>query len=94
MTKRLIAILLLVCMVGGILCACKAKKITSDEALQIVLEDLGDLAPQAESPHIHTGTYNGKPCYSIYITVNGTSLAYVISETGDILSVGPGDHSH
>lgn len=94
MAKKLIAILLLVCMVCGVLSACKAKEITSEEAYQIVLDDLGALAEKAESPHIHTGTYEGKACYNIYVTVEGMSLNYIVSETGKILSKGPGEHSH
>lgn len=93
MSKRIIAILLLICLVGSVLSACK-EKIDEQQAYQIVLEDLGALAAQAGTPHIHAGTYNEKPCYNIFITVGGHSLAYVISETGEILHKGPGEHNH
>lgn len=94
MAKKLIAMLLLICLVSSMFVACKAERITQQEAYQIVLEDLGILAENADTPHIHAGTYDGKNCYNIYITVEGYSLIYVISDTGKILTKGPGEHSH
>lgn len=92
--KKWIALLLLGCLLCGMLSGC-GKKITAEEAYQIVLEDLGEtLAATAEAPHIHTGTYEDKPCFNIFVTVNGMSLQYIISETGKILHKGPGEHSH
>lgn len=92
--KKWIALLLMACLLCGMLSAC-GKKITSEEAYQIVLEDLGEtLAATAESPHIHTATYENKPCFNIFVTVNGMSMQYIISETGKILHKGPGEHSH
>ena len=93
MAKKLIALLLLVCLLCSLLAGCKSK-ITSEEALQIVMDDLGDAASLASSTHIHTGTHDGKPCFNIYVTVDGLPMAYVISDTGKILSKGAGDHSH
>ena len=93
MAKKLIALLLLACLLCTMLAGCKSK-ITSEEALQIVMDDLGAAASLASSTHVHTGTHDGKPCFNIYVTVNGVSMAYVISETGTILEKGPGDHSH
>lgn len=94
MAKKLIAMLLLICLVSSMFVACKAKPITQQEAYQIVLEDLGILAETADAPHIHTGTYDGKDCYNIYITVEGYSLHYAVSDTGKILFKGPSEHSH
>ena len=94
MAKKLIAALLLVCMLCSVLTGC-GKKITADQAYQIVLEDLGAAANLADAPHIHEGTYNDKPCFNIYITVDGMSLQYIVSESGKILSKGAGaSHSH
>ena len=70
------------------------KKIDEIEAYDIVLADLGESAALAESPHIHNATYDNKPCFNIYVTVNGVSLNYVISQTGEILYKGAGEHSH
>lgn len=94
MAKKLIAVLLLICLAGSMFVACKAKQITQQEAYQIVLEDLGILAENADTPHIHAGTYDGKDCYNIYITVEGYSLHYAVSDTGKILFKGPSEHSH
>ena len=92
--KKWIALLLMACLLCSMLAGC-GKKITSEEAYQIVLDDLGKtLAATAESPHIHTGTYEDKPCFNIFVTVNGMSMQYIISETGKILHKGAGEHSH
>ena len=68
--------------------------ITSNEAFEIVLEDLGLTSQEASSPHIHEGTHEGQPCYNIYVTANGKSLTYVVSMNGEILHKGEGEHSH
>ena len=92
--KRWIALLLMACLLCSMLAGC-GKKVTADEAYQIVLDDLGEtLAATAASPHIHNSTFEGNPCFNIFVTVNGVSLNYVISETGKILHKGPGEHSH
>ena len=95
MKRRLLSVLLLVCMLSSILIACgKNEKITSEEAYSIVLEDLKLNASDIPEPHIHTGTYESIECYNIYITLSGESFLYVVSVYGDILSKGPANHSH
>ena len=89
MLKKTVVLVLIVCLLGTLLCAC-GKKITAEEAYQIVLKDLGDLASTVQSPHIH----EGKDGYNIYLTVNGLQFAYLISYSGKIVSKGPGGHSH
>ena len=91
--KKWIALLLLAAILCGMLAGC-GKKITADEAYQIVLEDLGAAASLAESPHVHEATYEDKPCFNIFVTVDGMTLQYIISESGKILHKGPGEHSH
>ena len=93
MIKRLLAVLVLACVVCGVMCACE-KKISADEAVAIVLEDLGIEADEAESPHVHTGEYRGQSCYNIYITVGHNSYVYYVSVNGAILYSGIGSHSH
>ena len=93
MAKKWIAILLLVCILGGMLSGCKSK-ITAQEATQVVLADLGDTIQPNETPHVHQSTYQNKPCFNVFITVGDLSLVYVVSETGDILYKGPSDHQH
>lgn len=95
MKKRLICMLLLVCLLSSVLCACGEKKeITANDAIDIVMEDLGDSAAYADTPHVHTGTYNNEDCYNVYITVSDMSWMYIISMDGDIITKGPSSHSH
>lgn len=92
--KKVIALLLTACLLCGLLAAC-GKEITAEEAYQVVLDDLGEtLAATAETPHIHEATYEGKPCFNIFVTVNGMSMQYIVSQSGKILHKGPGEHSH
>jgi len=91
--KKWIALLLLAAILCGMLAGC-GKKITAEEAYQIVLDDLGAAASLAESPHVHEATYEDKPCFNIFVTVDGLSLQYIVSESGKILHKGPGEHSH
>lgn len=91
--KKWITILLLAALLCGMLAGC-GKKITAEEAWQIVLDDLGAAASLAESPHVHEATYENKPCFNIFVEVNGLSLQYIVSENGKILHKGPGEHSH
>ena len=92
--EKVIALLLMACLLCGMLAGC-GKKITAEEAHQIVLDDLGEtMAATAEAPHIHEGTYEGKPCFNIFITVNGMTMQYIVSENGKILHKGAGEHSH
>jgi hypothetical protein len=95
MTKRLFALLAVVCILCSMLCACQPKKeITSEEAVQIVMNDLGDKAENAGEPHVHNGTFENVACYDIYVTVDGLPFVYVISTEGEILHKGFGNHSH
>ena len=95
MKRRLLAILLLACMLSSMMTACgKKEEITAEEAYSIVLEDLKVSADDIPEPHIHTGTYENRACYNIYITISGESFLYVVSTYGDILSKGPATHSH
>ena len=91
--KKWIAILLLVGILCGLLAGC-GKKVTAEEAWQIVLEDLGATADLAANPHIHEATFEDKPCFNIFVEVNGVPLQYIVSQNGKILHKGPGEHSH
>ena len=70
MTKRILAIIVLVCMGILMISACESKeKITAGEAVAIVQNDLGiDNAAMGE-PHIHTGTYKNTACFNIYVNI-------------------------
>ena len=94
--KNTVLILVLVCIacLVGVILLTSNGGISSDEAYEIVLKDLGMTAKDLDSPHIHEGTYQNQPCYNIYVTVNGESLTYVVSTEGEILHKGEGSHSH
>lgn len=95
MKKRLFCLIVLACLMCSILCACEPKEeITAEQAISVVLEDLGEDAQYAGNPHVHMGTYKNEECYNIYITVNNESWVYIISTDGEILAKGPGSHSH
>lgn len=96
MSKRVIAALLVLCAALFVFTACEEKKepITAAEAIQIVQEDLGANGAQ-EPPHVHSGTFEGRECYLVYVTANGKSLAYAVDAvTGEILSITESSHSH
>ena len=89
-----IALVCVICLVAVIVLTCNNGVITSDEAFEVVLNDLGITEQDVGTPHIHEGTYENQPCYNVYVTVNGESLSYVVSTTGEILHKGEGEHSH
>ena len=95
MKKRWISVVVLLCLFCGVMCACQPKEeIDAEQAVAVVMEDLGDLAQYAGSPHVHTGTYDNEGCYNVYVTVNNDSWVYVISLCGEIIFKGPSSHSH
>ena len=93
-TILVLGLVIALCIVGVILLTCGKETITSDEALEIVINDLGVASADSVSPHVHEGTYENQPCYNVYVTVDGKSLTYVVSTTGEILHKGEGGHSH
>ena len=94
MKKRLVCLLILLCLACNILCACASPEITDEQAVNIMLEDLGEDAKNTSNLHIHTSTFENEGCYNIYFTLNGESWVYIISVDGEILAKGPGGHSH
>lgn len=95
MTKRIIAVLLVVCMAAALLAACGSKAIDTEKAKQIALKDMGITEDQASAVDVHITEYEGAASYSVYITYNGEQTEYVINgKTGEILHKGAGSHSH
>ncbi len=96
MTKRILALLLATILSVCLLCACTDHYITDQQAAEVVFEDLGVTMEDAESLHIHEGTYSNKDVFNVYITVDGHSYAYVIAcDGGEILKVTEGvGHTH
>lgn len=98
MLKRIAAIILLVVMALGLLAGCAEEKepISQAEAVHIVMEDMGVEEEDDPDIHVHEGTYKNKPCFNVYITVNGVSKTYVLAVNGgEIIGVmDGGGHSH
>ena len=94
MTKKLIACLLLFCIFACLVSGC-AKKITAQEAANLVIDSLDDGEQVSGAPHVHESTYGGKDCFNVFITVGEESFLYIVSNTGEILAHAPSEaHSH
>lgn len=90
MKKRIIALLLVFILTAALLAACGPKKssmLTVEEAQQIALKEFGHTESKVSEIHAHVTTYEGIPCYSIHITMNGSEYEYIIDAlTGDVLN--------
>ncbi len=93
MLKRILIMALLLCMVFPLLAACGSDEITAEKAEKIVLKELGVSAEEAKL-HVHLSEFDGMPCYQVFATVNGKTWEYLLSYTGEILSVSESNHSH
>lgn len=95
MTKRMIAMVAMTCMLVALLAACGNNgMISTAKAEKIVLKDLGVSASKADVD-VHTGQYDGKPCYAVYVTVDGHHWQYLVDvQTGEILSAKETDQGH
>ena len=91
---RGLALICLACLLCGLMCGCKKKQITGDQAVTIVLESLDSSAQVEGDAHVHEETINNVRCYSVYLTVNGQSWVYYVSTDGKILSRAFSSHSH
>lgn len=93
MTKRIIALVLLVVLALTLFAACEKKKgvmLTPEEAQKVALKDMGISAKKASDIHTHTIMEGNTPCYNIHITYNGVEYEYLINaKTGDIIKKAP-----
>jgi predicted small lipoprotein YifL len=97
MTKRIVSLLMIAVLVVGLLAACgNDGPLTSDDAAQVVLEDLGLKEKEVDSLDVHlSSTADGNACYAVYVTVDGEHLVYMIDGvSGEILSKEEADHGH
>ena len=91
MKKRILSILAVSALLVCLLCGCgktdlTTAKVLPDEAMQIVLDELGITAEQALSVMVHYGEYEGEFCYSISFSTWERDYEFVVSgETGEIL---------
>ena len=89
MKKKLIAVFLLIALLAG--CSEKTGPLSVADAEKIVLDHAG--VKRAESIHTHIVSGEENPCYSIHVTIEGTSYEYLVDAiTGEILSYGEGGH--
>ncbi len=93
MLKKILVLVLLVCLLGTLLCAC-SKKISEQEAYQILLTELGVEASEITEHHIHEGTLGNEDCYTIVITLDGKQWTCYVSTSGEYLGKMEGGHSH
>ncbi len=96
MTRRILALLAVAVLMVSLLAACKKDDgiIDQDEAVQIVLEEIGLTAEQA-NPHVHPTEVEGRACWGVYVTVKNKQILYVVhSTTGEILSAEESTHKH
>lgn len=93
MKKRITALVLFVTLILTLFSACGSNNvITQEKAQQIALEHANVKEKDVTDIHIHVIEENGTPCYNIHFTVNGVSMTYNISPTGEVLSAGEGGH--
>lgn len=98
MSKRSIAVILLVILTGSLLMACEPAKepISEAEAVHIVMEAMDVDNSDNPTIHVHQGVQAGKDVFNVYITVGSISKTYVVAVNGgDILAIFDGaGHSH
>ncbi len=91
--KKLIVLILALCLVLCAGCGEKSGIITQEEAEKIAIEKLGFAQKDVESVHVHAITYQDVACYSFHITVDGHSHEVIIdSVTGEVLHTGDSSH--
>lgn len=92
--KKLFVLAVAAVMLLALLAGCGDQQITAERAQKIVLDDLGVSADQV-TMHTHITTYENEACYSIYVTVDGETLEYIINSIGgEILTIQESEHSH
>lgn len=94
--KKIMTAILAAALLVALLAGCGSKALSADDAKKVVLKDLGVTESQVTDIHVHiANSDDGTACYSIYLTVNGKQMEYLIHGiTGEILSSGEGSHSH
>lgn len=87
MKKRIVSMLLIAVFLLTF-AACGNKAISAQKAQQIAAEDVGIKVADAEDIHTHVETAeDGTPYYNIHFSHDGETYNYMISASGEILSV-------
>jgi len=96
MKLRVLAVLVLSLLMIGLLSACKEEAtkpgkstaVTPEKAQEIALNHAGFSQEDVLDIHTHSISYEGVPCYSIHINVEGAEYEYVVAiSTGEILYI-------
>lgn len=96
MKKTIISILILTLLLG--LCAgCGSNDdvsiLSQEKANKIALGELGLSSKDVDDSHIHVGTYESAPCYSVHITAGKLEYEVIVhAVTGEVLYVGNATH--
>jgi uncharacterized membrane protein YkoI len=99
MTKRIISLFVIAMLLMGLMglmAGCKDDgPLTPEEAMEIVMEDMGIDQSDVDSIDTHVTTVNGVACYVVYITVDGEHMQYLIDGvSGEILTKEETDTGH
>jgi predicted small lipoprotein YifL len=96
MKKRLISLLLITVLALSLLTACgNDGPLAPEDAMEIVMEDMGIDQSDVDSIDTHVTTVNGVACYVVYITVDGEHMQYLIDGvSGEILTKEETDTGH
>ena len=98
--KYLILIVVVAVVLTGVLVAVIAggnqkEPLSTADAKKVVLNDLSVEESEVGSIHVHPTTVEDRPCYSVYITIDGENWEYIIDGfTGKILEKTETDHGH
>ncbi len=90
--KKLLALLLILCMVFCVGCADDGV-VSQDDARKIAIEAMDVREKDVSETHIHISEYEGKPCFNVHLTVNGHSYEVIVDvATGEVLHKGDSSH--
>ena len=89
MKKRIVALVMLVALSLTLFAACGKKStiITTEQAQQIALEEIGMTAAEVDDVHVHATQYDGAACYQIHIVAGKAAFYVYINHAGEVLSV-------
>lgn len=96
MKTRIISLLLIAVMMVSLLAGCgNDGPLTTDDAKQVVLEDMGVKEKNVDSIDVHITTVGGVACYAVYVSIGEEHMEYLIDgNTGEILAKEEADHGH
>ena len=96
MNKRIISLLMIAVLMGGMLAACgKDGPLTAEDAKKVVLNDLGVKERNVDSIDVHMTPIGDSMGYIVYVSMGEEHLQYVVDGiTGEILHKEEPDEGH